>query len=69
MYPILHASYEGSFFIYQWAYLLGQTKHYSPLLHVLGMVLRRITREDLVSTVVVVIPPLSVLSLCLGLYS
>ena len=47
MYPLLHASYEGSFFLYQWAYLLGRTKHYSPLLHLLGVVLRRLTHEDL----------------------
>ncbi len=48
MYPLLHATYEGSFFVYQWAYLLGRTKHYSPLLHLAGQALRRITREDLV---------------------
>ncbi|KAM3570998.1 hypothetical protein VYU27_006958 [Nannochloropsis oceanica] len=50
MYPLLHASYEGSFFVYQWAYLFGRTKHYSPLLHILGVVLRRLTHEDLPSS-------------------
>lgn len=49
MYPVLHASYEGSFFVYQWAYLLGRTAYYSPLLHLAGQALRRVTREDLVS--------------------
>ena len=49
MYPVLHVGYEGSFFAYQWAYLLGHTKHYSPLLHLAGQALRRVTREDLVS--------------------
>lgn len=48
MYPLLHASYEGSYFVYQWAYLLGRTKYYSPLLHLAGQALRRVTREDLV---------------------
>lgn len=47
MYPLLHASYEGSYFVYQWAYLLGRTKYYSPLLHLAGQALRRVTREDL----------------------
>lgn len=48
MYPLLHTAYEGSFFVYQWAYLLGRSAYYSPLLHLAGQALRRVTREDLV---------------------
>lgn len=47
-YPSLHASYEGVFFIYQWAYLLGFKHYYSPLLHLSKTVLRRLTQQDLV---------------------
>lgn len=46
MYPLLHAAYEGSFFVYQWTYLLGRRKQYSPLLHIAGQVLRRLSQED-----------------------
>lgn len=47
-YPGVHACYEGVFFFYQWAYLLGFRKYYSPLLELSGQVVRRLTREDLV---------------------
>lgn len=46
-YPLLHASLEASSLAYQGAYLLGLTKHYSPTLRLLRMVVRRLTPEDL----------------------
>jgi hypothetical protein len=34
--------------VFQWLYLLGYSRHYSPLLKILAMVVRRLSPEDLV---------------------
>ena len=47
LYPYIHLSHEGSIFLYQFAYLLEFTPYWSFSLHVLGVILRRITVSDI----------------------
>ncbi|KAF0752734.1 hypothetical protein AaE_005922, partial [Aphanomyces astaci] len=46
IYPAVHFSYEGLFFIYQWMYLFGHTKHFTPVLRAMRAVLARLTPQD-----------------------
>lgn len=45
-YPILHLAYGGLNLSYSFAYLIGKSVYYSPSLHALGLVVRRITLAD-----------------------
>jgi len=45
-YPFAHFAYEGSFFMYQWLYLFGDTPYFSPFLRAMKTVLVRITPDD-----------------------
>lgn len=45
-YPILHTTYEGSYLVAHWMYNYGRTPYFSPLLYLLGQVVRRTTMED-----------------------
>ena len=47
VYPYLAMSTEGASLAYQFLYLAGMTGYYSPSMHVLGVLTRRITRADL----------------------
>ena len=47
LYPFLHLAHEGALLSYQWAYLFGRSIYCSPTLHALGIIVRRITLEDL----------------------
>eukprot|EP00743_Colponemidia_sp_Colp-15_P003987 GILK01004299.1.p1 GENE.GILK01004299.1~~GILK01004299.1.p1 ORF type:complete len:358 (-),score=28.31 GILK01004299.1:72-1145(-) len=44
-YPFLHASYEGSFFLFQLLYLFNRTRYYTPLLAAQGVELQRVSQE------------------------
>jgi len=48
VYPVLHVAFEGSFFIFEWLYLLGKSPHFSPTLMIAGQVVRRLNADDLV---------------------
>ncbi|KAL3668533.1 hypothetical protein V7S43_006617 [Phytophthora oleae] len=45
-YPFAHFAYEGSFFVYQWLYLFGDTPYFSPFLKLMKTVLVRVTVDD-----------------------
>ncbi|KAG7382491.1 ubiquitin-protein ligase peroxin 12 [Phytophthora pseudosyringae] len=45
-YPFAHFAYEGSFFLYQWLYLFGDTPYFSPFLRLMKTVLVRVTADD-----------------------
>ncbi|POM76139.1 Peroxin-12 [Phytophthora palmivora] len=45
-YPFVHFAYEGSFFLYQWLYLFGDTPYFSPFLRRMKTVLVRMTADD-----------------------
>lgn len=45
-YPYTHCVYEGSFFLYQWLYLFGDTPYFSPFLRYMKTVLVRVTADD-----------------------
>ncbi|KAG6617904.1 putative E3 ubiquitin ligase involved in peroxisome organization [Phytophthora cinnamomi] len=45
-YPFAHFAYEGSFFLYQWLYLFGDTQYFSPFLRIMKTVLVRVTPDD-----------------------
>ncbi|KAG6975280.1 hypothetical protein JG688_00002545 [Phytophthora aleatoria] len=45
-YPFAHFGYEGSFFLYQWLYLFGDTPYFSPFLRFMKTVLVRVTPDD-----------------------
>lgn len=45
-YPFAHFAYEGSFFLYQWLYLFGDTPYFSPFLRCMKTVLVRVTQDD-----------------------
>ncbi|OWZ05255.1 hypothetical protein PHMEG_00022685 [Phytophthora megakarya] len=45
-YPFVHFAYEGSFFLYQWLYLFGDTPYFSPVLKAMKTVLVRVTADD-----------------------
>ena len=47
VYPYLSMTTEGASLAYQFLYLAGMTGYYSPSMHVLGVLTRRITRADL----------------------
>ncbi|CAM9243629.1 unnamed protein product [Chrysoparadoxa australica] len=49
-YPFLHATYEGSFFAYQWMYLFNLSVCFSPDLHLTKQVVRRSTPSDFLAT-------------------
>mmetsp|Transcript_4293 Transcript_4293/g.5923 ORF Transcript_4293/g.5923 Transcript_4293/m.5923 type:complete len:338 (-) Transcript_4293:226-1239(-) len=48
-YPIFHAAYEGSFFVYQWMYLIGGTPYFSPMLRISDQVVRHLTAADMMA--------------------
>ena len=48
-YPWLHASLEGLRFSYQLLYLLENTVYYSPVLHLLGQRVVRVTAHEMVT--------------------
>ncbi|EME27913.1 peroxisomal membrane protein PEX12 [Galdieria sulphuraria] len=50
IYPTFHALYQLWFFLQQLLFLLGKTKFYSPLLRLQGIVIRRLTSEELRAT-------------------
>lgn len=45
-YPYCAAAFEAGRFAYQLLYLLGRSPHYSPELHLLGLVVRRVSGQD-----------------------
>ncbi|RLN96934.1 hypothetical protein BBJ28_00019418 [Nothophytophthora sp. Chile5] len=45
-YPFAHLAYEGSFFVYQWLYLFGDTPYFSPFLRRMKTILVRVTPDD-----------------------
>ncbi|CEG50520.1 Predicted E3 ubiquitin ligase involved in peroxisome organization [Plasmopara halstedii] len=45
-YPFAHFAYEGTFFLYQWFYLFGDTPYFSPLLRLMKTVLLKVTSDD-----------------------
>lgn len=47
LYPFLHLSHDGVKLAYQFAYLIGKSVHFDPTLHALGLVVRRITKQDI----------------------
>ena len=47
LYPFLHAAHEGTILAYRFMYLLGQTVYYGPGLHLLRLLVRRVTQADL----------------------
>eukprot|EP01133_Synstelium_polycarpum_P018137 gene18137-21678_t len=47
LYPIISATYESSFFIYQLLYLYEYTDYYTPFLHMQKIILKRLTHEDI----------------------
>jgi hypothetical protein len=49
-YPTLHTAFEGLCFGYQLLYLLDVTKYYSPMLKGAGVVVRRSTGQEMVSS-------------------
>lgn len=49
LYPYLHASVEAVKFVYQLGYLLDVFDTHSPLLHLLGQRLVRLTGQEMVS--------------------
>ncbi|GAM23075.1 hypothetical protein SAMD00019534_062500, partial [Acytostelium subglobosum LB1] len=47
VYPVISATYEASFFIYQLLYLYEYTDFYTPFLHFQRIVLKRLTHQDI----------------------
>ncbi|OQR96448.1 hypothetical protein ACHHYP_15798 [Achlya hypogyna] len=47
LYPAAHFGYEGSFLMYQWMYLFGYTRHFTPFLRAMKMAFARITPTDI----------------------
>jgi peroxin-12 len=47
LYPYLHASWEGLHFVYQLLYLLDSSHCHSPVMHLLGMKLVRLTGPEM----------------------
>ncbi|CAI5735230.1 unnamed protein product [Hyaloperonospora brassicae] len=45
-YPFAHLAYEGSFFVYKWLYLFGDTPFFSPFFRCMKTILVRATAED-----------------------
>jgi hypothetical protein len=46
LFPFLHTTQASVFFIYKFLYLFNYTKHYTPLLHMLNQIVRRVTLAD-----------------------
>ena len=46
LFPYLTLTSSGLSFAYRWAYLYGFTPHFSPLLHLAGQTVRRLTLRD-----------------------
>jgi len=46
-YPVLNATYEGLFFLYQLMYLYDKTQYYTPFLHLQKLALKRLTLKDM----------------------
>ena len=46
-FPFLQLSKDGISFLYQLAYLMGQSAYFSPSLHILGLIVRRVKIENL----------------------
>ncbi|KDO32687.1 hypothetical protein SPRG_02387 [Saprolegnia parasitica CBS 223.65] len=47
VYPTAHFTYEGSFLLYQWMYLFGYTRHFTPFLRAMKVAFARITPHDI----------------------
>ena len=47
LWPYLYFAGEGAALTYQFRYLAGMSAHYSPIHHLLGIVVRRVTHADL----------------------
>lgn len=47
IYPTFNAFYEGLFFIYQLLYMYKRTPYFTPLLHLQGLVVKRLTQDDI----------------------
>uniref|UniRef100_A0AAV1VA97 Peroxisome assembly protein 12 n=1 Tax=Peronospora matthiolae TaxID=2874970 RepID=A0AAV1VA97_9STRA len=45
-YPFAHFAYEGSFFVYKWLYLFGDTPFFSPFFRCMKTILVRVSAED-----------------------
>ncbi len=50
-YAWLHAGYEGVSLAYQLRYLFLAGHHFSPLLHLIGQTIRRVTMQEVRATV------------------
>jgi hypothetical protein len=48
IYPFLTVVYEGLFFLYQILYMYDMTQYYTPLLHLQGLVVKKISLDDMV---------------------
>jgi hypothetical protein len=48
IYPFITVIYEGLFFLYQILYMYEMTPYYTPLLHLQGIVVKKISFEDMV---------------------
>lgn len=46
VYPWVNAAHEGSKFFYQLIYLVGKSPYFSPELHLLGLVVARVSGQD-----------------------
>lgn len=49
IYPLVHTMAEGLKFCYQLMYLLDSTPYYSPVLHLLGQQIIRVSGQEMVS--------------------
>ena len=47
IYPYLHMTHRGTQLAYQFAYLIGKSVYFDPTHHALGLVVRRLTMEDM----------------------
>ncbi|KAJ3374987.1 ubiquitin-protein ligase peroxin 12 [Allomyces arbusculus] len=47
IYPLVHFLYTGTHLVYQLLYMFDWTRYYSPLLHVLGVEVKRVTSADM----------------------
>lgn len=46
LYPFINAAHEGTRFLYQLFYLLGKSSYYSPELHLLGLIITRVSGQQ-----------------------
>ncbi len=47
MYPFLHMTHDGMQLAYKFSYLIGQSYYYHPQWHLLGLIARRVTLQDM----------------------